>query len=218
MSNRPANFDVLARPYRWLEYLSFGPLLQRTRNRLLPALRAPRHALLLGDGDGRFTAALFQAHPGLLAEAVDSSLAMLTALRRRTSSPALTVTHADVRAYTPAFTPDLVVTHFVLDCLTQPEAEALIGRLTPLLATDGLWLVSEFRLPAGPLHWPARAYIRVLYFAFRLFTGLRVTRLPDYTTPMRQAGLQLVHERHALFGLLTSQLWRKPRGQSTRLQ
>lgn len=208
MQNSHPNFDRLARPYRWLEYLTLGPILQRTRTHHLPALLHTRRALLLGDGDGRFTAALLRAHPTLQAEAVDSSPAMLAALGHR--SPTVTLKHADLRAYVPTQSPDLITTHFVLDCLTQPEVDSLVTRLTSLLAPAGLWLVSDFRIPGGMLHWPARIYLRALYLAFRVLTGLRVTHLPDHASPMRRAGLHLIAERRFLFGLLTTQLWEKP--------
>ena len=63
MSQAEPNFDLIARPYRWLEYLTFGPTLQQTRLHYLPALLHSRNALVLGDGDGRFIAALLAANP-----------------------------------------------------------------------------------------------------------------------------------------------------------
>lgn len=77
------NFDRVARPYRWLEYMSFGPWLERCRNAQLAQLTAARHALLLGDGDGRFLARLLKANPLLRADVVDSSHSMLCILNRR---------------------------------------------------------------------------------------------------------------------------------------
>lgn len=190
--------------------MSLGPLLQRTRTHFLPHLSKSRHALLLGDGDGRFAEALLRANPDLQAEAVDASPAMLAALHRRTRGRRVTTVRADLRRYEPATRPDLVTTHFVLDCLTQEETDALIGRLAPVLVPGGLWVVSEFRIPGGRLRLAARAYVRALYLAFRVLTGLRVSRLPDHETPMLRAGLRLTSERERLFGLLVSQLWEKP--------
>src|SRR6185437_1080687 len=58
--NDTPKFDRLARVYRWMEWLSFGPYLSRCRRAFLPQLRDARRALVLGDGDGRFTAALLR--------------------------------------------------------------------------------------------------------------------------------------------------------------
>jgi ubiquinone/menaquinone biosynthesis C-methylase UbiE len=205
------NFDRIARPYRILEYLALGPLLQRTRAHFLPRLPQSRHALILGDGDGRFTAALLTHNPTLQAEAVDLSPAMLTLLRRNAAAagPRLSTHQADARTFTPTSPPDLVVTHFFLDCLTQPELDALIARLAPFLQPQALWLISDFRIPQGILRWPARLYVRALYLAFRLLTGLRVTQLPDHASPLTRAGFRRIAHHHALFGLLTSELWQR---------
>ena len=67
------NFDRIARPYRWLEYLSLGRALERCRFHFLPRLRDCRRALVLGDGDGRFTAKLLDANPSVQVDAVDIS-------------------------------------------------------------------------------------------------------------------------------------------------
>jgi SAM-dependent methyltransferase len=84
------NFDSLARPYRWMEYLTFGSALQRCRTHFLPQLsgRCPAlgTALILGDGDGRFLARLLAANPHLSVDAVDTSAAMLRQLTRRAAA------------------------------------------------------------------------------------------------------------------------------------
>jgi len=209
------NFDRIARAYRWLEYLTLGPLLERTRNHHLPRLANRTHALILGDGDGRFTARLLTRYPTLRADAVDLSQTMLHLLRSRVPHPRearagfrLRTHHQDARTFTPTTPPDRLLTHFFLDCLTQPELETLITRLTPRLTPQALWLISDFRIPPGPLHWPARIYIRALYLAFRVLTGLRVTHLPDHATPLRRAGFTCMATHRRLFGLLTTELWR----------
>jgi SAM-dependent methyltransferase len=209
----PPSFDRIAPLYRWLEYLAVGLLLERTRLQYLDRLPEQRHALILGDGDGRFIASLLRAHPRMQAEAVDSSPAMLRLLVKRVD-PAhrgrLKIHQADARAFEPRTAPDLIVTHFFLDCLTNTETTALVADIAPVLAPGGLWLVSEFRIPPGPLAIPARLYIRSLYLAFRLLTGLRTTHLPDHECALRDAGLTLVARRFRLFGLLTSEIWQKP--------
>ncbi len=203
------NFDRIAPLYRWLEYATLGPLLERTRLHHLPALAACRQAYILGDGDGRFTAALLKRYPTLHAHAVDLSPRMLALLRARTSSANLRITCADAVTLSPAPGTDLVVTHFFLDCLTQQQAETLISHIADSTPQNTLWLVSEFAIPTGLLHWPARLYIRSLYLAFRILTNLHVTRIPDYATPLARSGFYPLRSHRALFGLLTTTLWRK---------
>ena len=71
------NFDPIARPYRWLEYLSFGRELERRRFRYLPEVKSARRALVLGDGDGRFLAALVRQGGEVSVDYVDLSARML---------------------------------------------------------------------------------------------------------------------------------------------
>ena len=66
-----ADFNRIAPAYRWLEYLSFGPMLERCRFYRLALLADRRRALVIGDGDGRFLARLMRQNAQLEAEAVD---------------------------------------------------------------------------------------------------------------------------------------------------
>jgi SAM-dependent methyltransferase len=212
------NFDHIARPYRWLEYLTLGRALERCRVHYLPALLQQKRALILGDGDGRFLAQLLAQNPHLQADAVDTSATMLELLRRRCEATALNIAprlrihHTNALNFTPLNGEkgekyDLVVTHFFLDCLTQPDLEALTAQIIPALTPRALWLVSDFRIPSGPMRVPAKILVRTLYLAFRILTGLRTTRLPDYATPFTRAGLARISHHHQLAGLLTTELW-----------
>ena len=211
-----ANFDRIARLYRWMEYLTFGPALWRCRTHHLSALHNCRKALILGDGDGRFTAALLAANPQLRVDAVDSSATMLELLSARAravhgAASRLRVHHADALDYAQILPDaqqyDLIVAHFFLDCFAQPAVESLTRLLTPHLRAGGLWLVSDFRLPAGAMRFPARLLVRSLYLAFRVLSGLRTNRLPDYAFAFGQMGLKQVGQHLSLAGMLTSEIW-----------
>ncbi len=205
----PPNFDAVARVYRWAEYLALGPLLQRTRTHFLPQLAGSRLALLFGDGDGRFLAALLRQNPETTATAVDSSEEMLRLLRRRSSGRALTTCHCDAFAHQADPRTDLIVTHFFLDCFSQSEVERLATNLAAQVQPGTLWLLSDFRVPDGRLlGMVARAYIRFLYLAFRLLTGLRVRELPDPQTALSAAGFRREQQHRRLGGLLYTELWR----------
>ena len=208
------DFDLIARPYRWLEYLTLGRALEGCRTHFLPRLRDRRHALVFGDGDGRFLARLLASDAELRADAVDTSTAMLRLLRRRSEAAIvdadvrLRTHHANALTFPAAGGYDLVVTHFFFDCLTQAEVDGLVSRVASSLAPGALWLVSDFRIPTGFMRLPAAAFVRGLYFAFRVLTGLRATALPDHATPLMKAGLVRIAHQHSLAGILTTELWR----------
>jgi SAM-dependent methyltransferase len=213
MSPTQPNFNRIARPYRWLEYLTLGTALENCRTHYLPQLLDRRRALVLGDGDGRFLAQLLATNPDLHADAVDTSATMLQLLRQRceaatpNAATRLRTHHANALTIPLEDSYDLVVTHFFLDCLTQPDLDSLITRVNPTITPGALWLISDFRIPNGLMRLPARLLVRGLYLTFRLLTGLRTTHLPDYATPLTQAGLTRIAHQHRLAGLLTTELW-----------
>jgi hypothetical protein len=98
--------------------------------------------------------------------------------------------------------------HFFLDCLTTEEVESLAAKLRAIVSPSGLWLVSEFAIPAG---WFGRLVaaplVSGLYLAFAWLTGLSVRSLPDHRSALRAAGFALQQRRAWLGGLLVSELW-----------
>jgi len=209
--NRAPNFNRLARVYRWLELVTFGPMLARCRFTFLGDLRTCRNALVLGDGDGRFTARLLAENPGVLVDAVDASDAMLNALVRNAGPHAdrIRIHQADIREWKPANRHyDLIATHFFLDCLSTNEISDLAQRLRAYLTDQAQWVISEFAVPEGRFaQLLARPLISALYVAFNLLTGLTQSSLPNYREALTEAGFKLVRQRSACDGLLRSETW-----------
>lgn len=207
------NFDGIAGLYRWMEYLSFGPWLALTRRTYLSDLRTCRRALVIGDGDGRFTERLLRANAMVRVDAVDASEAMLGSLLQRAGQERdrVRVFKADAREWTPEqpeLRYDLIGTHFFLDCLTTEEAESLGKKLLRRAAPGALWVISEFAVPAGPLRGTAaKALISFLYWCFGWITGLEVRDLPNYERALRATGWSRKSIRRRLGGLLVAELW-----------
>jgi SAM-dependent methyltransferase len=212
---RTADFNGLARLYRWMEFFSFGPWLSMTRRTFIGQLAGSRRALVLGDGDGRFTAMLLRYNRAVSVDAVDASPAMLQALLRRSGefSNRVQVHLEDVREWAvpapiAAMPYDLIATHFFLDCLTTREVNLLAAKIRLAASPGALWVVSEFAIPAG---WfgrlVARPVVAGLYFSFRLLTGLEVRTLPDHEAAFCRAGFTLKERKSRLAGLLVAELW-----------
>lgn len=206
----PSGFDRIARPYRWLEYLSFGPLLTRCRNHHLPEMQHAHRALIIGDGDGRFTARLLKENPKIKVDAVDISPAMLTLLAARSAKAVNRITThcTDALAFSPTGHYDLLITHFFLDCLSTSEVHQLAKTLRSHLAPEALWVLSDFDIPrTGPSVLPARIVIDLLYRAFGLLTGMKTRHLPDHQTALQNAGIRCQSRKTWLGGLLFNEVW-----------
>jgi len=208
------NFDSIARAYRAMEYLSFGPLLERCRVRFLGDCAHARRALVLGDGDGRFTARLLAANANVQVDAVDLSAAMLRQLQGRAARvhavERLRTIHADLRGFAPESEYDLVVSHFFLDCLNEQELDEMVARIVPHLTPQAIWLVSEFSIPEkGWRRIAAGALVRFLYFAFEKLTQLDIHILPNYGRVLIAHGFSSQRQIPSAGGLLVAETWRR---------
>ncbi len=204
------NCDRIARWYRVLEYLVFGQALEKRRFEFLDEVADARQVLILGDGDGRFTAEFVKRNPETKVESVDLSAGMIDLARRRLGESAAQVRFrvGDARTISIDGQYDLVVTHFFLDCFTNEELDRLIERISQHCKPGARWVLSEFGLPEREFpKIAARAFIRFMYFCFFVTTGLTVTKLPDYVQAMTGRGFRLLHKRSAIGGLLVSEIW-----------
>lgn len=208
------NCDAIAPLYRVIEYLAFGGRLQRHRLHFLHAAEGRKNALVLGDGDGRFSKELIESYPGMTLDSIDLSPRMLELARERievgaSSTPGVRLICGDaLRQSFPQASYDLIATHFFLDCFTAAEVESLIEKLSRHAAPGTVWLITDFRKPAGfwrGLH--AGLWLRVMYFFFRIFTKLEVRQLPEHRGILRKHGLHLLAEEASMGQLVCSELW-----------
>ncbi len=182
----PRSFDWMAKPYATLERMLFGQAFQRIRTAFVPALDERRAVLVLGEGDGRFAAALLARNPTVQVTLVDASAQMLCRARQRTTRwrERVHYVHSDAVAWVeqlPATTHfDAVVTTFFLDCLTEPELTRLFAAISPRIVPNGLWLWCDLVVPKSP--WRrvlGQGLLQALYFVFRLTTNITARSLVD---------------------------------------
>jgi len=215
MSAREKTFDRLARPYRLLEWIAFGSLLERARFKHLDRLRDRRRILLLGDGDGRVLARVCALAPDARIDSLDLSGGMLARAALRlspTDRARVRFRHDDaLRADYPPAAYDAVTTFFFLDCFTDAQADLLINRLQPALTPDAVWLFADFSEPSrGLMRLRAKAWLGVMYLFFRWQTGLASHRLPDSENLLRKSGFARLAETSFQHGFVRSTVFAKP--------
>lgn len=208
-------FDRVAGVYRALETVAFGAVLQRARTAFVGEAAGKREILIVGEGNGRFLAALREMNPTARVTVVDASEAMLRAARRRAGNGPTRFWQADVREDALADGDeryDLVVTHFLLDCFDQEVAEAAAARIGGVAAEGATWLIAEFAVPAegGVIRRAhARVWLWVMYAFFGVTTGLSARRLPDVDAALGRAGFVRTELRCWRWGLVRSMVWRR---------
>jgi ubiquinone/menaquinone biosynthesis C-methylase UbiE len=204
------NCDPIARWYRYAEYLTLGKALEKRRREYLSRMATAKHALLLGDGDGRFTAEFASANRSAKIDSIDLSKNMLALAARRLEAlpfptPAVRLLRADALTVPLEGPYDLIVTHFFLDCFSDSQIPELVERISSAATPDAQWIVSEFQTP----NLAAGFIVKLLYLAFRLLTGSRVQRLPAYAKVLAAHGFQRFAGKTALGGLIISEFWQR---------
>jgi SAM-dependent methyltransferase len=205
------NCDRIARWYRWLEYLAFGRALESRRREYLDEVVDARSVLILGDGDGRFTADFIDRNREADIDSVDLSPRMLALAKRRTAEARrLHFWRADARTIELPRKYDVIVSHFFLDCFVESDLKLLVARVSDAGCPEARWLVSEFCLPASRIRrLGAGLLIKAMYWFFGIATGLKAKRLPDYSTVFTQHGFRRMRHVSAMGGLLVSELWQR---------
>ncbi len=196
-----------------MEAISFGPLLHWCRTVHLPCLVECKHALVVGDGDGRFLAALLASNPTIRVQAIDISPKMTELAKQRTAFAAdrVTFTIGDVLDIPlPAGGYDLIVTNFLLDCFPLDQLRTVIDRLAGVLDQNGRWLVGDFAKPTRPLTaLIAKFGMAVMYFVFRCVARIPARHLVDPTELLQAHGLSRTAKASRLDGWLVSTVWQR---------
>ena len=209
------SFDAVAPWYRALETIAFGNALQRARTAWLNEIGSPRRALIVGEGNGRFLAALLQRHPLIRIDCVDSSERMLDLARQHVlkASPddigRVSFLRHDVVSWTPGDRYDLIVTHFILDCFSIRQVGLVVAKLAQAAAANARWLLADFRTPnAGFARVHARVWLAVMYWFFRCVAGIEARELVDPSPFLRAEGFTLARQDLFRLGMVKSELWR----------
>lgn len=209
------SFDNLARIYRFLESICFGTTLDESRIHFIASPNNdPLKALVLGDGDGRFSRALLDARPNTTITSIDISQKMLDQATRLINSRhpnkknSYLAIQADALHYSfPQSKFDLAVLNFFLDCFNSHEANQILEAVTHSLKAKGELVFTDFSIPVKQPHrLLSQAIVGALYPAFRLSAGIQAKRLPQLNWP---ASLKKTGQKQWLGGLIVSQLYQK---------
>ena len=216
-AHQAANYSLLASSYSFWEYLLLGRQLQRCSQTNIGEFASASKALLLGDGNGRFSTHLLTQFPEIQITSIDSSSSMLKQAKKwrgnaRTKEDRIhniqqnilecSVNHASF---------DVVVAQFFFDGFEQAQLELIAEKISGGLKPNGKLLVSEFHIPTDTRigNWRARVTLRLLYSIFGLLTGLKPRRLADYQTVLSNSGFKMEKSVFLSQKTLVSQVFRK---------
>ena len=210
------SFDLVARHFQWMEAVVFGDAMQSARVTFLSKLSTVRHALLLGEGDGRFLQELVRSHPSAAIDCVDSSRQMLVLAKSRlpagtAESARIKFIRADARsADLPGSQYDLIVTNFFFDCFNRDSIERIVARIGAGSSESACWLLADFQ-NGGEASASIRdkLLLRVMYLFFRCASQLEAKNLIPAGPYLESIGFTCEERRYQRSGFIKSEFWRR---------
>ena len=210
----PMSFDVLARHYRWMEFLLAGDKLQRCRTTFLDRVEGVRNILIVGEGNGRFLGECRRRLPAARITCVDASEKMLALAGARLEHLGLTegntsFVQADALEWVPpACAYDLIVTQFFLDCFPADQLKKTVINLTGGATPEATWLLADFNVPpTGVLRYRAKLIHLLMYAFFRAVTKLPARELTPPEGFLQASGFELRERQVSEWGLLHTDRW-----------
>lgn len=210
------SFDTLAPHYRWMEWLFARGKMQRCRTAFLQSIPAPGHALLCGEGNGRFLESFCRQFPASHVTVLDSSEAMLHQARENLSRAGLDKARVsfvleDVLSWEPPeATFDLIVTCFFLDCFREEDLRRIMPRIARAAKPQAQWLYADFQV-SGSVLSRLRSHLTVqfLYAFFTRVTQIKAHALVSPEPFLLQAGFTRRQRRESDWGRLYSEWWNR---------
>lgn len=202
------SFDRIAPHYHWLEPVLAGHVLQRARVAHLTVLDEAKNILLLGEGPGRFLAALRQRRPDVPITVIDSSRRMLELAASATAGPTRFIPLDLTTTPLPEGSWDGIVTHCFLDCFNPATLECVVRAIVARAAPNADWLITDFALPSdGWRRTRARLIHGLMYRTFRQITRLQAHCWTDPSPHLQQHGFQLSARIPFNHGLIVADHW-----------
>ena len=194
--DRTNGFDAVAWYYDRLARIVFGKSICRSQTCFLSTLSSTSNILVLGGGTGWWLKEFLQKKPGCRILYVDASPAMLNLAKKAVGDDKrITFRLGTENSIKEVHEFDAVITFFFLDLFSHEKLRDVIAGIKIALKPNARWLVSDF---INTTWWHA-CILSVMYFFFRISTGLQNKSLPDWTGLLLESNLRVL-EHKMFFG------------------
>lgn len=205
-------FNTIAPVYDPLTRIVFGRAILRAQTEFLTAVSAHSTVLVVGGGTGRVAEQLLQMNSTCRVWYVDASSRMISYARRRLRrfGDRVVFVHGSW-SDAPSLTYDVIITQFFLDLFSETACVRVVKTLKKSLSQQGYWLATDF---VNGKKWWGRMLLKVMYRFFRITTGIKADRLPDWISLLSQQGLVPAYERSFYHGMIRSVWFQRAGGRS----
>lgn len=213
------SYERLARFYKLIESITIGPPLLNARLAHLDLLAegpTPKHALLIGEGNGSFLLPFAQRFQDTQITVIDQSAAMLEIAQSRALEAGIDMTRiffrqADMQSATlPTNYYDLIVTLFFFDNFDESTVCKMITALEGAATVPAQWLLADFQIPEhGWRRLRARFWLAILYGFFRAFAVIPARHLPPIEAILNSSNFKQTARKTYCGQMLYSTLYQR---------
>ncbi len=167
------NFNRIASIYDFLKKLIFKDQLDKAATYFINQIPEEAQILIIGGGSGQL---LPYFHSTQRITYVEASEKMSLLAKKRAFSAEIEFKTTDILNFSPGHRFDVVITPFFLDCFDDQYIARIFSHINHMLKNGGLWLHSDFY----PQNKQQQYLVRFMYFCFRISTGLKVSKVPNF--------------------------------------
>ncbi len=214
-----AGFNFLAPFYDFFSFLFFGNSILNSQTFLLQELKKCKNVLVLGGGSGKLLMELIKRDVAEQCCYVDISNKMIALAKKRLEKEfskkikSVNFICGSVNDIDEKQKFDLIITPYILDCITQENLSPILQQLKSHLLPNGKWLFIDFNIPKNSNAKPfSFARVRIMYFGFNIICGLGIKQLPDFEKEFLKLNFLAEHENYFLREFQVARIYKKTEG------
>lgn len=177
-------FNRLAPIYDALARVAIGKGIRTSQLHFLNHLRERRKLLILGGGTGWILPYIIKSNPTIQIDYVDISHRMIEQARSNVSADFQVRFIVGTEENIPDKNYDCVITNFYLDLFDDANLGHAVFCIKNSILPNAIWVATDF-IDEIPWH---RRVLAIMYWFFRVTTGLRTKKLPLWEKELRKAG------------------------------
>jgi len=194
-------FNSIAKYYDRLARLVFSKSIVQAQTCFLNRIPPSSHVLVVGGGTGWWMNDFLRSNPTCTICFVEESSEMIRLAKSATKEDhRITFRLGTHDSISECDEFDVVITSFFLDIFSDNELRAVVNKIDTSAKPRALWLVTDF----VETKWWHSIMLIVMYGFFRLTTGLKNQKLPDWHAALGQAQLAEVDTRLFSKGFIKS--------------
>lgn len=202
---KQGGFDSVAYIYEALAYAVFGNDLRKAQRTFLHRLPVEGHILIIGGGAGWILKEVLGRCPELKVDYVEASEKMISLSRHKVPDHKNVNFIHGTEDSIPMQQYDCIITNFFLDVFAEKSLSGVMHLLKERLATEGLWLCTDFRATNRTSH---KFLIWLMHRFFRTVASLESKALLDFKPHFTQVYMELEEETEYRNGLIFSAVYR----------